>query len=160
MLISVNFQIIDIECQVEKNEHFRHLLLFAFNQGFNHSSLSNKQSDSMIQLIRWFSNFWLSNFSAGEPPRSKRSKRSRCSKNSAAESFGGEIKPLKPYLPLVIYGANKRGGNRNDERGTQRPKYRKRPGDTTTGGKNLHSTSGEMGPSVSARKSFPSKGVG
>jgi len=22
-----------MECQVEKNEHFRHLLLFAFNQG-------------------------------------------------------------------------------------------------------------------------------
>ena len=32
-LISVNFQIIKMECQVEKNEHFRHLLLFAFNQG-------------------------------------------------------------------------------------------------------------------------------
>ena len=27
------FQIIEMECQVEKNEHFRHLLLFAFYQG-------------------------------------------------------------------------------------------------------------------------------
>ena len=33
MLISVNFPIIKVECQVEKNEHFRHLLPFAFNQG-------------------------------------------------------------------------------------------------------------------------------
>ena len=32
-LISVNFQIVKMECQVEKNEHFRHLLLFAFNRG-------------------------------------------------------------------------------------------------------------------------------
>ena len=32
-LISVNFQIIKMECQVEQNEHFRHLLLFAFNRG-------------------------------------------------------------------------------------------------------------------------------
>ena len=32
-LISVNFQIIKLECQVEKNEHFRHLLLFPFNRG-------------------------------------------------------------------------------------------------------------------------------
>ena len=31
-LTSVNFQVIKMECQVEKNEHFRHLLLFAFNQ--------------------------------------------------------------------------------------------------------------------------------
>ena len=29
-LISVNFQIIKMECQVE---HFRHLFLFVFNQG-------------------------------------------------------------------------------------------------------------------------------
>ena len=33
MLISVNFEIIKMECQIEKNEHFRHLFLFAFNQG-------------------------------------------------------------------------------------------------------------------------------
>ena len=32
MLISVYIQIIKIECQVKKNEHFRHLL-FAFNKG-------------------------------------------------------------------------------------------------------------------------------
>lgn len=33
-LIYVNFQIIKMECQVKKNEHFRHLFLLAFNQGF------------------------------------------------------------------------------------------------------------------------------
>ena len=32
-LISIYFQIIKMECQVKKTEHFRHLLLFALNQG-------------------------------------------------------------------------------------------------------------------------------
>ena len=32
-LIYVNLHIIKTECQVGKNDHFRHILLFAFNQG-------------------------------------------------------------------------------------------------------------------------------
>ncbi len=31
-MLIFNFQIIKMECQVLKNEHFLHLLLFAFNQ--------------------------------------------------------------------------------------------------------------------------------
>ena len=30
-----------MECQVETNVHFRHLLLFAFNQGFNASKATH-----------------------------------------------------------------------------------------------------------------------
>lgn len=32
-LILVNFQIIKMKCQVDKNEHFLHHLLFVFNRG-------------------------------------------------------------------------------------------------------------------------------
>lgn len=33
-IIYVNFHIIQLECQFEKNEHFRYLLSFVFNQGY------------------------------------------------------------------------------------------------------------------------------
>uniref|UniRef100_A0A0K0G5C5 Uncharacterized protein n=1 Tax=Strongyloides venezuelensis TaxID=75913 RepID=A0A0K0G5C5_STRVS len=42
-LISIYFQTIKMECQVEKNAHFRHLFLFAFNQGF--SAFASRPND-------------------------------------------------------------------------------------------------------------------
>ena len=75
-LISVNFQIVKMECQVE---HFRHLLLFAFNQG----SKSAKAAGDICAVYGegaiaertardWYAKFKNGNFDLKDAPRSGR----------------------------------------------------------------------------------------
>ena len=68
-----------MECQVDKNEHFRHFLLFAFNQ---RSKVSKAAQDicavygegaiSERTAQKWFSRFAVGNFELSDYPRSGR----------------------------------------------------------------------------------------
>ena len=68
-----------MECQVEKNEHFRHLLLFAFNQG----SKATKAARDICAVFGegaiagrtardWYANFKNRNIDLKDAPRSGR----------------------------------------------------------------------------------------
>ncbi|CAI9734608.1 Hypothetical predicted protein [Octopus vulgaris] len=71
--------IIKMECQVKKNEHFRHLLLFAFNQG----SKAAKAAGDICAVYGegaiaertardWYAKFKNGNFDLKDAPRSGR----------------------------------------------------------------------------------------
>ena len=73
------FQIIEMECQVEKNEHFRHLLLFAFNQGSKAAKAARDicavygEGAIAERTARdWYANFKNGNFDLKDAPRSGR----------------------------------------------------------------------------------------
>lgn len=79
-LIYVNFQIIKMECQVEKNEHFRHLLLFAFHQGSKAAKAARDicavygEGAIAERTTRdWYTKFKNGNFDLKDAPRSGRS---------------------------------------------------------------------------------------
>lgn len=58
-LISVYFQIIKMECQVKKNEDFRYLLLYAFNQG---------SKAAKAKACDWHAKFKSGNFDLKDAP--------------------------------------------------------------------------------------------
>ena len=68
-----------MECEVETNVHFRHLLLFAFNQCFNASKAARDicavygENDIAERTARdWYAKFKRGNFDLKEAPRSGR----------------------------------------------------------------------------------------
>jgi histone-lysine N-methyltransferase SETMAR len=68
-----------MECQVDKNQHFRHLLLFAFNQGSKATNAAQSirdlyGADSITDRTaqRWFARFQDGNFDLEDTPRSGR----------------------------------------------------------------------------------------
>jgi [histone H3]-lysine36 N-dimethyltransferase SETMAR len=68
-----------MECQVEKNIHFRHLLLFAFNQGITASKATRDicavygEGDLVERTARyWYAKFKNGNFDLKDSPRSGR----------------------------------------------------------------------------------------
>ncbi|RWR98918.1 Histone-lysine N-methyltransferase SETMAR-like protein, partial [Dinothrombium tinctorium] len=71
--------IIKMECQVEKNEHFRHLLLFAFNQGSKAAKAARDicavyGEDAIAERTArdWYAKFKNGNFDLKDAPRSGR----------------------------------------------------------------------------------------
>ena len=78
-VISLYFQIIKMECQVEKNVHFRYLLLFAFNRGFTVAKAAREicvvyGENAMAERTAryWFAKFKEENFDLKDAPRSGR----------------------------------------------------------------------------------------
>ena len=68
-----------MECQVEKNVHFRHLLLFSFNQGFTAAKAAREINlvygeNAMAErtVRKWFARFKEENFDLEDAPRSGR----------------------------------------------------------------------------------------
>ncbi len=68
-----------MNCQVEKNKHFRHLLLFGFNQGLNASKAAanirevyGEKSIADSTARKWFSRFNERNFDLSDAPCSDR----------------------------------------------------------------------------------------
>ena len=68
-----------MECQVEKNVHFRHLLLFAFNRGFTAAKAAREicvvyGENAMAERTAryWFAKFKEENFDLKDAPRSGR----------------------------------------------------------------------------------------
>ncbi|GAB6032571.1 hypothetical protein CHUAL_014039 [Chamberlinius hualienensis] len=68
-----------MECQVDKNEHFRHLLLFYFNQGFKAAKAARDicgvyggGAITERTAQKWFSRFKSGKFELSHPPRSGR----------------------------------------------------------------------------------------
>ena len=68
-----------MECQVEKNVHFRHLLLFAFNRGFTAAKAAREicvvyGKNAMAERTTryWFAKFKEENFDLKDAPRSGR----------------------------------------------------------------------------------------
>jgi hypothetical protein len=69
-----------MECQVEKNEHFRHLLLYEFNRGSKATEAAQNicavyGEDSVAERTaqKWFASFKQGNFDMSDTPRSGRS---------------------------------------------------------------------------------------
>ncbi|XP_036357692.1 uncharacterized protein LOC115210875 isoform X1 [Octopus sinensis] len=69
--------IIKMECQVKKNEHYQHLLLFAFNQGSKaikaaHDICAVYGEDAIAERIArdWYAEFKNGNFDLKDTPRS------------------------------------------------------------------------------------------
>jgi hypothetical protein len=65
-----------MECQVEKHEHFRHLLLYEFNRGSkaaeaarNICAIYGEDSIAETTVQKWFSGFKQGNFDTGDNPR-------------------------------------------------------------------------------------------
>jgi hypothetical protein len=73
-----NFQDQNDGCEVEKNEHFRHLLLYEFNRGSKAVEAARNISavygeDSIAETAqKWFVRFKQSNFDMSDTPRSGR----------------------------------------------------------------------------------------
>ncbi len=68
-----------MECQVDKNEHLRHLLLFAFNQDFKAAKAARQicamyGEDAIAERTaqKWFSRFKEGHFDVTDNPRSGR----------------------------------------------------------------------------------------
>jgi hypothetical protein len=68
-----------MECQVEKNEHFRHLLLYEFGRGSKPSEAARNicvfyGEDSIAERTakKWFAPFKQGNFDMNDTPRSGR----------------------------------------------------------------------------------------
>ena len=68
-----------MECQVDENEHFRHLLLFYFNQHLNAAEATRmiccvygEKAVSERTAQKWFSKFNSGNFDLNDAPRSGR----------------------------------------------------------------------------------------
>jgi hypothetical protein len=66
-----------MECQVEKNEHFRHLLLYEFNRGSkaaeaarNICAVYGEDSIAEIMAQKWFVCFEQGSFDMSDTPRS------------------------------------------------------------------------------------------
>jgi hypothetical protein len=66
-----------MECQVEKNEHFRHLLLYEFNRGSNAAEAARNicavyGDDSIAETTaqKSFARFKQGNFDMSDTPRS------------------------------------------------------------------------------------------
>ncbi|KOC68170.1 hypothetical protein WH47_03328 [Habropoda laboriosa] len=51
-----------MKCQVEKNEHFRHLLLFAFNQGSKAANVYGEGAIAGRTVRDWYAKFRNGNF--------------------------------------------------------------------------------------------------
>jgi hypothetical protein len=65
-----------MECQVEKNEHFRHLLLYEFNRGSkaaeaaqNICAVYGEDSIAETTAPKWFARFKRDNFDMSDAPR-------------------------------------------------------------------------------------------
>jgi hypothetical protein len=68
-----------VECQVEKNEHFRHLLLYEFNRGSkaaeaarNICSVYGEDSIAERTAQKWLAHFKQGNFDMSNTPLSGR----------------------------------------------------------------------------------------
>jgi hypothetical protein len=68
-----------MECQVEKNEHFRHLLLYEFNRGSRAAEVTRNicavyVEDSIAERTaqKWLARFKQDNFDMSDTPRSGR----------------------------------------------------------------------------------------
>jgi hypothetical protein len=68
-----------MECQVEKNEHSRHLLLYEFNRGSKAAEAARNicavyGEDSIAERTaqKWFARFRQGNFDTSDTPRSGR----------------------------------------------------------------------------------------
>ena len=79
MLIISVFRTVKMECQVEKNEHFRHHLLFAFNRDAKafeaHREICAVYEDEAITertAQNWFTKFKNGNFDLKDSARSGR----------------------------------------------------------------------------------------
>jgi hypothetical protein len=66
-----------VGCQVEKNEYFRQILLYEFNQGAKAAEVARNicavyGEDSTAEIIapKWFSRFKQNNFDMSDTPRS------------------------------------------------------------------------------------------